>query len=80
MNVHEKKISKIFPLKLNFALSVSFLKMACQISGVNCQFFFSFSFFFPGFNLLAKEKKTENKSNLFLKKLQGNEDYYTKFY
>ena len=79
MNVHEKKITKIFTLKLNFALSVSFLKIACQISGVNCQCFFFF-FFFPGFNLLAKEKKNENKSNFFLKKLQGNEDYYAKFY
>ena len=43
--------------------------------------FFLF-FFFPGFNLLAKEKnmKNENKSHFFLKKLQGNEDYYAKFY
>ena len=78
--VYEKKINKNFPLKLNFALSVFPSNRAPFFRGqLPDDLFYFFKFFLPpGFNLLAKEKKAKKKSNFFLKKLQGNEDFYAK--
>lgn len=76
--VYEKKINKNFPLKLNFALSVFPSNRAPFFRGqLPDDLFYFFKFFLPpGFNLLAKEKKAKKKSNFFLKKLQGNEDFF----